>query len=74
MKPRFWMREWPDREDNSVYSFVLLDGRSLTGQVANGEVTYLTTGEILVLPILEGASIKVTYIPWRSVMTFKKIV
>lgn len=76
MKPRFWMASWgfgDDRPDNAVYSFALADGRTVSGQVIEEEITRTTDGVIYVLPIREGASRHITYIPWRAVMTFKSL-
>lgn len=76
MKPRFWMNSFPfmdDRPDNAVYSFALADGRTVSGQVVESEITRKMDGEIYILPIREGASNNVTYIPWRAVMTFKSL-
>lgn len=67
---RFWFAM---EHDDHVYIFQLLDGRRITGQVHH--CTWLTTGEIAVAHIQEGASpSKLTNVPWHAVMTFERLV
>lgn len=62
-----------DELDDKVYSFTLLDGRTLSGQVAYEELTWLGSGEIYILPLREGTSTTITYIPWKNVMSYKRL-
>jgi len=58
---------------DELLELTLVTGNKRTGQISLQDSWWFSAGEPMILAIREGASSEFTYIPWRSVESYRRV-